>query len=197
MNFLAHAYLSGGDKKILVGNFIGDFIKGRQALSDLEPAIARGVELHRAIDEYTDSHNVVHQSKDRLRPKYRHYAGVIIDVFYDHFLAAGWEALHHQPLRTFAADTYQTIQSFSDILPVPFRQMLPYMIRGNWLVNYAQVSGIHRTLSGMASRTPYESKMDEASADLRNHYQAFLSEFDEFFPELRAFSLQWLRDNST
>ena len=192
MNFLAHAYLSGDDKKILVGNIIGDFIKGRQALGQLEAHVARGVELHRAIDEYTDNHEVVHRSKDRLRPKYRHYAGVIVDVFYDHFLAANWDQFHRQPLGVFAEETYKTIQDFSDILPERFRQMLPYMIRGNWLVSYAGIRGIHRTLSGMASRTPYESKMEEASIDLKNHYREFKAEFVLFFADLKRFSQQWL-----
>jgi acyl carrier protein phosphodiesterase len=191
MNFLAHAYLSGDDKKILLGNFIGDFIKGRQALSDLEPRVATGVELHRAIDEYTDNHHVVHRSKNRLRPKYRHYSSVIVDVFYDHFLAANWKTFHKQPLGVFAAETYETIQSFSAMLPDRFNQLLPYMIRGNWLVNYAQISGIHRTLSGMASRTPYESKMDEASEDLRKHYHEFKEEFQNFFPQLKQFADEW------
>lgn len=191
MNFLAHAYLSGDDEKILLGNFIGDFIKGKQALSDLEARVAKGVELHRAIDEFTDNHDVVHRSKDRLRPKYRHYSGVIVDVFYDHFLAANWKTFHKQPLGVFAADTYQTIQRFSAALPERFKQLLPYMIRGNWLVNYAQISGIQRTLSGMASRTPYESKMDEATEDLRKHYDEFRNEFHLFFPELKKFADEW------
>jgi acyl carrier protein phosphodiesterase len=191
MNFLAHAYLSGDDKKILLGNFIGDFIKGRQALNNLEGGVAKGVELHRAIDEYTDNHDVVHQSKNRLRPKYRHYAGVIVDVFYDHFLAANWKTFHEQPLAVFAAETYETIQSFSAMLPDRFQQLLPYMISGNWLVNYARVSGIERTLSGMASRTPYESKMDEASQDLRQHYAEFKVEFEKFFPQLKKFADEW------
>ena len=176
---------------MLLGNFIGDFIKGRQALSDLEARVAKGVELHRAIDEFTDNHDIVHRSKDRLRPKYRHYSGVIVDVFYGHFLAANWKTFHEQPLEVFAAETYQTIQSFSAALPERFKQLLPYMIRGNWLVNYAQISGIQRTLSGMASRTPYESKMDEATEDLRKHYDEFKDEFHGFFPELKKFADEW------
>jgi len=188
MNFLAHAYLSGDDKKILLGNFIGDFIKGRQALSQFDAQVVKGVELHRAIDEYTDSHQVVHESKKRLRPKYSHYAGVIVDVFYDHFLAANWETFHHQSLPAFASDTYQTIQTFSPILPKRFKQMLPYMISGNWLVSYREVQGIHRALSGMASRSPYNSKMEEASYDLREHHEAFNKEFLVFFPDLKRFA---------
>lgn len=192
MNFLAHAYLSGEDDKILLGNFVGDFIKGRQALNNFDRETIRGVELHRAIDEFTDNHPVVHDSKNRLRPKYRHYAGVIVDVFYDHFLAIHWTSLHHQTLENFAADTYRTIGMFSDVLPLEFKQMLPYMIRGNWLVSYGDIRGIHRALSGMASRTPYESKMEVASEDLRKYYNEFNDEFKRFFPELKKFASEWL-----
>ena len=193
MNFLAHAYLSGEDDKILLGNFVGDFIKGRQALNNFDRETIRGVELHRAIDEFTDNHPVVHDSKNRLRPKYRHYAGVIVDVFYDHFLAIHWKSLHHQTLENFAADTYRIIGTFSDVLPVEFKQMLPYMIRGNWLVSYGDIKGIHRALSGMASRTPYESKMEVASEDLRKYYSEFDDEFKKFFPELKNFASEWLK----
>jgi acyl carrier protein phosphodiesterase len=194
MNFLAHAHLSGDDKKILVGNFIGDFIKGRQALNQFEKQIIRGVELHRAIDEFTDNHPVVHQSKDRLRSVYRHYAGVIVDVFYDHYLATHWREYHHQALETFAANTYFIIESFSPVLPAAFNQMLPYMIRGNWLVNYREIDGVHRALAGMAQRSPYNSKMERASADLRNHYGEFRLEFQKFFPQLKAFVEEWIRE---
>lgn len=192
MNFLAHAFLSGNNENILLGNFIGDFIKGRQALAALEPAIAKGVELHRAIDDFTDNHDVVHKSKDRLRPKYRHYSGVIVDVFLDHFLAAGWKKFHPLPLEVFASKTYASIQRFKNILPASFKEMLPYMIRGNWLVSYRDIAAIHRTLSGIASRTPYPSKMEEATVDLRTHYDAFQREFNAFFPDLMDFSERWL-----
>lgn len=193
MNFLAHAYLSGDDDLILLGNFIGDFIKGRQALSELEPGVIRGVELHRAIDEFTDNHAVVHESKNRLRPVYRHYAGVIVDVFYDHYLATHWNEFHHQRLETFATDTYKKVGAFDAIIPASFREMLPYMVRGNWLVSYRDVDGVHRALSGMASRTPYNSKMELASRDLRKNYDAFRLEFERFFPSLKAFSEEWLQ----
>ena len=194
MNFLAHASLSGENKKIMLGNFIGDFIKGRQALSEFEPEIIKGVELHRAIDEFTDNHAIVHESKKRLRPVYRHYAGVIVDVFYDHFLAAQWSVFFQAPLEKFAADTYRILESFSPVLPATFKQMLPYMINGNWLVNYRKLEGVHRTLSGMASRTPYVSKMEQASEDLRKHYDEFKDEFERFFPELKKFAGEWLKE---
>ena len=195
MNFLAHAYLSPDEEKILVGNLIGDFIKGRQALSQFESEIIRGVELHRAIDEFTDNHPVVYESKHRLRPKYRHYAGVIVDVFYDHFLATHWKQFHATPLETFASETYQTLTRFGAIVPLEFKQMLPYMVRGNWLVAYADISGIHGALSGMARRTPYESKMELASQDLKVDYEKYETEFEQFFPELKAFAAEWIRES--
>jgi acyl carrier protein phosphodiesterase len=195
MNFLAHAFLSGDDEKILVGNFIADFVKGKQALNEFEKRVIKGIELHRAIDAYTDSHQVVRESKNRLRAKYRHYSAVIVDVFYDHLLAKNWKSFHQQSLEEFASATYRTIESFSDILPLPVRQMLPYMIRGNWFVGYAHIAGINQALSGMARRTPYTSKMDEASRELQDHYEDFEKEFKIFFPELITYTRNWLDDN--
>jgi acyl carrier protein phosphodiesterase len=187
MNFLAHLYLSGTNPKIMIGNFIGDFVKGRHAHEQFEKDIGRGIEIHRAIDQFTDTNAVVGLSKQRLRPVYRHYAPVIVDVFYDHFLAVNWKDYHEQPLDMYAAQQYATIASFDSILPETVKQMLPYMVRGNWLVNYAHVEGIHRALSGMARRSKYDSKMDVAVNDLREHYEAFQHEFREFFPMLKAY----------
>ena len=195
MNFLAHLYLSGNRTKIMVGNFIGDFVKGRNLNGRYEPEIVAGIEMHRAIDHFTDHHPVVAQSKDRLRPKYRHYSGVIVDVFYDHFLARNWNQYHDQLLPDFARGTYAIIQQHNAILPNEVRQMLPYMIQGNWLVNYARVEGINRALSGMASRTPYKSMMEEATVELEASYEEFKKEFATFFPILQRWADQWLMEH--
>jgi len=194
MNFLAHLYLSGDNHKIMLGNFIGDFVKGRNALEQFDLEIIRGIELHRAIDEFTDRHPIVTVSKNRLRPKYRHYSGVIVDVFYDHFLARNWDTYHPELLPDFADKAYGVIQSHDPILPKEVKFMMPYMIKGNWLVNYAKTEGIHRALSGMARRTPYESKMDEAVIDLKLNYGEFYNEFTEFFPQLKSFSQKLLSE---
>lgn len=186
MNFLAHLYLSGDDPKTMVGNFIGDFVKGKSALENFDRQIVRGIELHRSIDEFTDKHPVVSKSKSRLREKYRHYSGVIVDVFYDHFLAKNWNDYHSQPLLEYSLSAYRKIDDHYAILPADVKNMFPYMKRGNWLVGYSYVEGIHRALSGMASRTTFVSKMEEASGDLTLHYSDFENEFREFFPELTA-----------
>jgi acyl carrier protein phosphodiesterase len=194
MNFLAHLYLSGDNHKIMLGNFIGDFVKGRNALGQFDPEIIRGIELHRAIDEFTDSHPIVTVSKNRLRPKYRHYSGVIVDVFYDHFLARNWDTYHPELLPDFADKAYGVIQSHDPILPKEVKFMMPYMIKGNWLVNYAKTEGIHRALSGMARRTPYESKMEQSVDDLKKNYAEFSQEFATFFPTLKQFATEFLQN---
>jgi acyl carrier protein phosphodiesterase len=185
MNFLAHIYLSGENVNVMIGNFIGDFVKGRNLSEQFEPEIVKGIEIHRAIDAFTDTHPIVRISKKRLQPKYRHYAPVIVDVFYDHFLAKNWDEYHPELLPDFAERTYKTIESFSSILPNDVLYMLPYMIKGNWLVNYSRLEGIQRALTGMSRRTTHVSHMDESVNDLREHSSLFEKEFREFFPELK------------
>ena len=186
MNFLAHAYLSGDNEKWLVGNFIADFVKGKSALQKFDEPVRQGIMLHRAIDAFTDTHPVVSASKSRLREKYRHYSGVIVDVFYDYFLATQWTNFHRLSLSDFADDVYAVINANYPMLPEKVQQFFPYMQRGNWLLNYARVEGISRALTGMSRRTPYVSHMDEATTELIKFSREFESEFNEFFPQLKA-----------
>lgn len=196
MNFLAHISLSGDNPKIMVGNFIGDFVKGRNLLEQFEPEIARGIALHRAIDEFTDSHPIVTVSKNRLRPTYRHYSAVIVDMFYDHLLAKNWEQYYTDFLPDFAERSYHTLEKFHHILPEGVKFMLPYMTKGNWLVNYARMEGIERALTGMARRSKHESKMELAVEDLKKNYDDFTQEFSIFYPQLQAFSKNWLEQET-
>jgi acyl carrier protein phosphodiesterase len=195
MNFLAHLYLSGDNPKIRVGNFIGDFVKGKNLADRFNSDIAKGISLHREIDWFTDTHLVVKQSKDRLRPKYRHYSGVIVDIFYDHFLAKNFNKYSTILLPDFAEMCYETIQQHDAILPEEVKHMLPYMVNGNWLVNYSKLEGIQKALSGMARRTRFESKMEESVTDLRQSYEDFKKEFEIFFPDLISNTEMWLKNN--
>lgn len=195
MNFLAHLHLSGNDEAVMVGNFIGDFVKGRNLTEQFGEGIARGVALHRAIDEFTDRHPVVKQSKARLWPTYRHYSAVIVDIFYDHFLAADWNTYSPEPLDAYAQRAYQLMASHHHLLPEQVKYMLGYMTRGNWLLNYAEVEGIQRALTGMSRRASFESKMEQAVQDLRLHYNEFQSDFNAFFPLLEQFAGDWRAQN--
>lgn len=194
MNFLAHLYLSGPDEATMVGNFIGDFVKGRDLKAQFGEGIARGIELHRAIDEFTDRHPIVKQSKSRLWPTYRHYSAVIVDIFYDHYLAAGWSSYSDEPLDRYAQRAYQLLAKHDPILPEQVRYMLGYMTRNNWLVGYTYVEGIRRALTGMSRRATFESKMEQAVEDLRKDYVNFESDFKTFFPELSEFADRWRKE---
>jgi len=191
MNFLAHLFLSGDDPAIKTGNFIGDFVKGRVTADRFDPGIVQGIALHREIDWFTDRHPVVKHSKDRLRPKYRHYSGVIVDMYYDHFLAKNWSVYTSMPLTDFAADCYDILWQHGAVLPDGVAHLLTYMASGNWLVNYARMEGLARALSGMARRTRFASRMEESTDDLQAHYQDFENEFTLFFPDIIEHCQHW------
>ena len=193
MNFLAHIYLSNNDKDITIGNFIADNLKGKQYL-EFPERIQQGVLLHRKIDSFTDTHPIVKLSKVRLYNNYSHYAGVIVDILYDHFLAKNWTYYSTIPLEVFANNFYNLLNDNFEILPLSIQNMIPFMIRDNWLVSYASIDGISKVLEGMNKRTKNKSKMNLAVNDLQEFYTDFESEFTSFFKELITYTNQTLND---
>lgn len=189
MNFLAHIYLSFGDDEITIGNFIADSIKGNK-YKHLPDRIQKGILLHREIDTYTDAHPIPKVSSKRLHQNYSHYSRVIVDIYYDHFLAKNWKQYSDTPLDIFVDKFYDLLEDNITILPDGTKRMIPYMISDNWLLNYAKMEGIGRVLNGMNRRTNNKSKMNFAILDLEENYEAFEVEFTEFFNELMAFSKQ-------
>ena len=186
MNYLAHIFLSGGQRDLMVGNFIADAVKGKQ-LERFTPEIQRGIRLHRAIDSFTDNHEITKQSRQRLYTEYRHYSGVIIDIYYDHFLAKNWSQYHHLDLKDFTIEVYKTLDEYREILPQKVVYMLQYMVPQNWLLNYAHYDGIERVLTGMSRRTRFDSRMELAINELKEHNELFEEEFTAFFPLLQSF----------
>lgn len=187
MNILAHIYLSNNQQEIQIGNFIADFIIGNQ-YKYLPENIQQGIFLHRQIDTFTDTHPIVKQSKRRLNERYKLYNGIIIDIFYDHFLAKNWDHYHPQNLAEFSTNFYELLNKNRAILPPKVIKIMPYLIHQNWLLNYAQLQGIERTLIGMNKRTNLQSQMNLAIADLKLHYDDFESDFTDFFENLITFS---------
>ncbi|MGV3640326.1 MAG: ACP phosphodiesterase [Adhaeribacter sp.] len=186
MNYLAHAFLSGPDEQLLVGNFIADSVRGSQ-LGQFPEGIAAGIVLHRQIDTFTDLHPVVQQSKHLLRPAYSKYAGVIADIYYDHFLAVNFQHYAAQTLADYVQQVYAVVQRHEEFLPDKVKYFLPYMMEQNWLLNYAHLGGIHRSLSGLSRRTTFPSQMDTAAAELEKNYELYQNHFQTFFPELQDF----------
>ena len=187
MNYLAHIFLSGNDEELMVGNFIADFVKGNKK-NDYDITIRKGIELHREIDSFTDQHAITSVSKTRLYPKHHKYAGPIVDIFYDHFLAKNFSAFSEIPLEIFVANSYKTISSYTHILPTRVVEFLPFMIERNWLVNYATIEGIGRTLTGVGRRLSFQNMLNTATEDLVESYSSFEEEFFQFFPQLINFT---------
>ncbi len=187
MNLLAHAYLSGNNEDYLIGNFIADSIKGA-AINNYREGVKSGILLHRSIDTFTDSHPVVSKSKRRLHSSYHKYAGVLVDIFYDHFLAKNWLSYSSVELKKFSANVYESLNNNYPILPNPIKKMLPFLIKYDWLTSYAHLSGIQLVLNGMAKRTSFVSNIEKAIPDFEKDYELFETEFSIFFPQLIAHS---------
>ncbi|EJF08967.1 ACP phosphodiesterase [Pontibacter sp. BAB1700] len=186
MNYLAHIFLSGDDEALLLGNFIADAVKGKQL--ELYPAgIARGIKLHRLIDTYTDTHPIVSETKARLRPHFRKYAPVVADLYFDHFLASRFDEFSNEPLEPYTTRIYTLINQHLSNLPERVQYFFPYMMRQNWLLSYAEVSGIAQALGGLSRRTSFESGMERAGEELLKNYTLYREDFSLFFPELIAY----------
>lgn len=187
MNFLAHLVLSGNDNDLMLGNFIADAVRSKQ-WDHFKPRVVEGIRLHHKIDRFTDHHPVVERSKKRLRARHGKYSPVVIDIVYDHFLASRFsEHTIHSDLSEFAASCYTLFHHRWDELPLSIRKMLPYMERGNWLVNYQYREGLHRALSGMSRRASFANKMEEATEDVFRDYALYREEFQTFFPLLKEY----------
>ena len=187
MNFLAHIYLSGDNELVTLGNFAGDGVRGNK-YKTFPIEVQAGIQLHREIDTFTDAHTLFRKSTKRLHKNYGHYSGVIVDIFYDHFLAKNWSNYSKIPLAKYIEDFYEMLLRHHHHLPMRFKKMTPIMIEGNWLLSYATVDGIQLVLNGMNRRTKGRSKMNEATQELKLHYKAFENDFTAFFEELITFS---------
>lgn len=194
MNFLAHLYLSGNDEQLMIGNFIADSVKG-SAFKNYSEGIAKGIRLHRAIDFYSDNHPVFLQSVIRLRPNYRKYAGVIVDIFYDHFLAKNWKDYSEKPLEQYADEVHSLMMKNVFQMPANSLMFLKYAMRTNRMVSYATLHGIEETLYGMSRRTTFKSNMEFSINDLKENYPLFENEFREFFEDARKFSIEWIESH--
>lgn len=168
---------------------MADSIRGRDYLKFPE-SIQKGVLLHRAIDTFTDTHPIARQSSKRLHARYRHYSMVIVDIYYDHFLARNWNAYSEVSLEQFTHAFYALLEDNLELMPPRVQRMAPYMISDNWLLSYRELEGIHQVFKGLNRRTGLKSGMDQAIGELQDFYGQFEAEFTAFFDELIIFSRQ-------
>lgn len=190
MNYLAHAFLSHESDAAIVGALLGDFVKGPLA-DAYTPAIRDAIRLHRAIDRYTDQHEIVRASRARVSRARRRFAGILIDVFYDHFLAAHWGRFSTLRLEVFTTRVYAALQPQAATYPQRLQRVLPHMAREDWLASYAQIESVDAALHGIARRfNRFERAwvLQDAVQELTGNYVAFESDFLAFFPRLIEFT---------
>ncbi len=192
MNYLAHAYLSFGIPEIVVGNLISDFVKGKKKL-DYPPGIQRGIALHRAIDGFTDGHAVTRRAKVVFREEYGLYAGAIVDVVYDHFVANDTTLFPGDTaLKDFAAGTYVQAAVWQPVFPERFVRMFHYMRTQDWLYHYRYKEGIFNSLAGLARRAAYMKDATAACRLFEENYGELGDCYREFFPSLKEFAFATL-----
>lgn len=186
MNFLAHVFLSCKDEELMIGNFIADMVNNQQVTTYSE-GIQRGIQLHRKIDEYTDSHPEVLKGVRRLYAKHRKYAPVVIDVYYDYILGNNWTVYSAEPLDLFTKNVYNTLERNFEILPSYLKRTLPNMIAENWLYEYKTLYGMERAFRSMSKRTSRPEWLEDSVQTLTEQLPQLEEEFNRFFPDMISF----------
>ena len=183
MNFLAHIYLSGNSRNILIGNFIGDYVKGKE-YREYPPGIQKGILLHRHIDSFTDRHPVTLASKKFVSERYGKFSGIVIDIFYDHFLSANWKKYSEMSLRKFVKHRYKMLDSGFSYFPPEVKSFFPYFIKSNWLETYITLQGMGMVFKRMSYRTSLPDHSEYAVSMLSRHYEELQKNFYVFFEEI-------------
>jgi acyl carrier protein phosphodiesterase len=186
MNFLAHAHLSGDNDNILFGNFIADAVKG-SSYNGYDSDIKTGILLHRQIDTFTDSHEIFKRTLSRIRLDFGKYSGVVVDIYYDHYLAKDWEQYHTTGLKKFTRHVYSVLKKNYAILPQRTKRLLPFLITQNWLYGYSRFNDLERVFYGMDRRTEFNSGMSNAVTVLKRNYSEIQEDFNTFYPKLTNF----------
>lgn len=189
MNFLCHLYLSGDDPELTVGNLMGDFVKGVLA-GRFPQGIERGVALHRWIDSAANRSPAFVRSRERLDPAIGLYRGVLVDLFYDHFLAIAWEAYHPEPLERFLDRAHRLARDREAYLPERLRQILPTIFT-DLIPSYREEAGIGRALERMSGRLPRPNPLHRGGRELELHYAGLRDDFEQFLPDIREQAAAW------
>lgn len=193
MNFLAHAFLSPDDDEWMVGNLLGDFVKGRKQLEALPPKIQQGVKLHRKIDRFTDLHPLVKQGVHRLKPHHNRYAPVVIDILYDYFLANNWSKYCPVSIHDFSQSVYQALEPQLKHFPPKVIRQFQTMIDSNWLVQYQDTERLQWVFERLERRVRYDANFKAAVHNMQQAEGMFDKEFNGFFPELIDFKEEQLQ----
>ena len=196
MNYLAHLFFYDDTEDALLGSLLGDFVKG-SAEGRFSAAISDAIRLHRKIDSFADAHRITRESRDRISPSRRRFAGIVVDVCYDHFLSRHWGDFSRIGLASFVERVYVVLMKNSAILPDRLSRILPRMISENWLESYVHLQGVGDALDRIAKRLSRGSSFLGAVAEIEANYPALERDFFGFFPDLAAFCTEWNRNRES
>ncbi|WP_273826216.1 MULTISPECIES: ACP phosphodiesterase [Pseudomonas] len=186
MNYLAHLHLGGQHPEQLLGSLYGDFVKGRVE-GQFTPSIEAAILLHRRIDVFTDSHPLVDQALSRFELTRRRYAGIVLDVFFDHCLARDWALYAEGPLEGFTAGVYRVLAR-EPRLPGRLAQIAPYMAADDWLGSYRHFEVLGQVLRGISRRLSRPEELVHAMGELEALYEPLSEDFRLFYPQLQIFA---------
>ncbi len=199
MNFLAHFFLSNKIESIIIGNFLGDFVRGNK-YKNYPEQIAKGIMLHRHIDTFTDKHPIVLQTNKRLHADFGKYAPVITDIYYDHFLGVHFDKYkfdnqsENSNLNDFSLFIYETLKRNYDILTPLAQQVFLRMQKQDWLTHYATLYGMEQSLNGLSRRAKYSTNLYESYDFLKENYFIIENDFTAFFPDIIQFVQERLNE---
>ena len=199
MNFLAHILLSGENEGVMMGNYVGDFIKGRlsaEKTATWNPDYVVGLKLHRFIDSFTDTHPDVSDAKDVAAVTQGKLAGIVMDIYFDYFLAKNFDHYHKEPLFVYAHRIYSIIERNEHLIPETMVPMVRSMIRQDWLTTYATLDGIDTTFKRLSRRAGFLAPISTAVSDLQANEEFYYIKFLSFFPELRRQASQFIAENA-
>jgi acyl carrier protein phosphodiesterase len=183
MNYLAHLFLSGHTPEALIGGLLGDFVKGAIG-NRYDVRVCKGISLHRKIDRYTDDHEVVVASRRLMSRERRRFAGIMVDVFYDHFLACHWSRYAVVSLDEFTRQVYPILLQHHHHFPQRLQYIVPRMVRDDWLGSYRELWRVGAALDGISRRLRRSNTLAGGLRELEANYVRFEQHFLAFFPQL-------------
>lgn len=186
MNFLAHFHLAWPDEGLVAGGLEGDYYKG-PLRGDLPRDIERGVQLHRAIDAYTDGHPLIQQLRRDLPQSLRRYAGILIDLSFDHYLSRHWSTFSDIPLRTFNDQVYRTLSAHKSALSDGSRTMLARMVEFDILGLYVDWEAVPASAARVGQRFKRHNPLQDVDRELSPARHTLEQAFLAFYPELETF----------
>jgi acyl carrier protein phosphodiesterase len=196
MNYLAHLYFADNNSESRIGNLLGDFCRGVD-IKLLSENCKAGLNQHRAIDRFTDQHAGVRSAKQLFSPQRRRFAGVALDLVFDHYLVKHWSLFSAVPFEIYKNQLYQQLWQERPLMPAAMANTITYLVQQDWFASYAGLNNIGEALDRIAKRLRFNNDFAGCITDLNHNQIAFEQLFLQFFPQLQLFVWQYQSDNST